>query len=285
MADSSASTSTPRKLIANGTPERSLNRQVVVEVCLKSYLIEIPPQCSPQEDEYDEALSHIIARDFFPSLAHLEATNTFLTSLDSQDPSQIQESVRRLSELRATPQRRTAWTQATPYDRTPYDTPLRTPRSRDDPGPQQPERPKIDTSLSLDAFQAKYTSEDNSSFTQILDGENRQRRERYGWAWDAEQRAGERKAKEIQGREQLLLTAAASDDSKRIAGSSTLTITATGEASTSSNELGSDPSTALVVASSPSAEEETEAMEVDVMARRKDTRSAIVPSWKFKVCT
>lgn len=206
-----------------------------------------------------------------------------MNSLDSQDPDKIQESVRRLSDLRATPQRRTSWTQSTPYDHTPYDTPLRTPRAG---GESQagPSRPKIDMSLSLDAFQAKYTSEDNSSFTEILDEENQQRRQRYGWAWEAERRAGERKAKEIQGRERLLLVAA--DQAQRLlTGSSTLAI------GPAKDILGSEESSepvesgtgiemqALVLAN----KDDESAEPVDVMAPRKDTRSAIIPSWKFRV--
>ncbi|KAF8323024.1 hypothetical protein DL93DRAFT_2049713 [Clavulina sp. PMI_390] len=246
-------------------PERSLNRQVVLE-----------------EDEYTEALSHIIQRDFFPSLSHIQATNTFLKSLDSQDPNEIQQSVQRLSDLRATPQPRRSWTQATPYDRTPYDTPLRTPRVGDQSEPEAgPSRPRINTDMSLDAFQAKYTSEDNSSFTQILDEENQQRRQRYGWAWAAEQRAGERKAREIEGRERLLLEAAdrASMGQRMIEGRTTLAIES-GEASNSSSQAQDGTlvsSQALVKTTNSEVQEE-----VDVMAPIKDTRSALVPSWKFK---
>ena len=150
-------------------PVRSLNRQVVLE-----------------EDEYTEALSHIIARDFFPSLVHLDATNNYLDALRTQDPQLIQASVRRLEDLQTPVSRRGRPWQTpsqTPYAAGPSDTPLRTPRGADGEAPAK--RPRYETDMSLDAFQAKYTSEDNSSFTQILDDENRRRKEKYGWAWDA----------------------------------------------------------------------------------------------------
>ena len=61
--------------------------------------------------------------------------------------------------------------------------------------------------MSLDAFQAKYTSEDNSSFTQILDDENRRRKEQYGWAWDAQRRVEAQRDRMLEGRERLLIEA------------------------------------------------------------------------------
>lgn len=44
-------------------------------------------------------------------------------------------------------------------------------------------RKTYNTKLSLDAFQAKYTSEDNASFNDLLDDQNQQRRDDYGWIW------------------------------------------------------------------------------------------------------
>ena len=96
-------------------PPRSLDRQAVLE-----------------EDEYTEALSRIIARDFFPSLAHLDATNDYLDALKDQDPARIQATVRRLGEI-STPitNRRdgpTIGATPTPHGgRGTYDTPLVTP--------------------------------------------------------------------------------------------------------------------------------------------------------------
>lgn len=47
----------------------------------------------------------------------------------------------------------------------------------------------LDTSgLSLGAFQAKYTSEDNESFNALLDKQNRKRREKHAYMWTQDQR-------------------------------------------------------------------------------------------------
>ncbi|CDO76620.1 hypothetical protein BN946_scf184868.g34 [Trametes cinnabarina] len=174
---------------SSSQPARSLNRQVVLD-----------------EDEYTEALSHIIKRDFFPSLVHLDATNDYLDALRSQDPTLIEASVRRLEDLQTPASHRTrGWEtpSQTPYRAGPSDTPLRTPRGPD--GEAAAKRPRYDTDMSLDAFQARYTSEDNSSFTQILDAENRRRREKYGWAWEAQRRVEEQRNRMIENRERLLI--------------------------------------------------------------------------------
>ena len=179
--------------VASGSsqPSRSLDRQVVLE-----------------EDEYTEALSHIIARDFFPSLVHLDATNNYLDALRAQDPQLIQASVRRLEDLQTPASRRGRPWQTpsqTPYAAGPSETPLRTPRGEGGEAPAK--RARYDTEMSLDTFQARYTSEDNSSFTQILADENRRRKEQYGWAWAAQRRVEQQRDRMLEGRERLLLEA------------------------------------------------------------------------------
>lgn len=47
-----------------------------------------------------------------------------------------------------------------------------------------PEKELIDTSLSLDQFQARYTSEDNASFIEIVERINAQKREKYRWLYE-----------------------------------------------------------------------------------------------------
>ncbi|KIY72849.1 hypothetical protein CYLTODRAFT_486082 [Cylindrobasidium torrendii FP15055 ss-10] len=159
-------------------PARSLNSQIVLE-----------------EDEYTAALSHIIARDFFPSLVHLDATNDYLDALKTADPALIGASVRRMEQL--------GDTDATPFGfgRTPYDTPTATPLHGEPPR----KKAKFDDSLRLDTFQARYTSEDNSSFTDILESENQARKETWGWAWEAQRKAAEKQKLIGEARERLLL--------------------------------------------------------------------------------
>lgn len=43
--------------------------------------------------------------------------------------------------------------------------------------------PEVDLNMSLDRFQAKYTSEDNESFNRLLDKQNLKRAEKYRWLW------------------------------------------------------------------------------------------------------
>ncbi|KAJ7619145.1 nuclear protein DGCR14 [Mycena polygramma] len=245
------------------TPSRSLNRQTVLE-----------------EDEYMEALSQIIARDFFPSLVHLDATNGYLDALRSQDPHLINASVRRLEEIGATPQRPLRTPGRTPYGGGPYETPLRTPRGE---GPSK-------------RATARYTSEDNSSFTEILDEENRKRKERWGWAWDAQKRVEAQRERLLADRERLLIEPQSlvgvrekfrieaptpagliedvkgKEKEKEKEGAGEENEDEDGEEDKVTDSADKDKALTLVRS------EEV----VDVMAPQKDTRVAGVEGWKFK---
>lgn len=251
-------------------PDRSLNRQVVLE-----------------EDEYTEALSEIIARDFFPSLVHLDATNDYLDALHSRDPHLINASVRKLQEISSTPtpRRRGQTPSETPYFvGGPSETPLRTPR-----GEPSAKRPRYDTEMSLDNFQAKYTSEDNSSFTEILDDENRKRKEKWSWAWDAQRRVQNQRDRMIEGRERSLIegpTATGVREKFRIEAPTSVGLITDGTEvgdkegppeEGNNSEKGKE--VAVVIR-----EGIEEGKHVDVMAPTKDTRAAGVDGWEFKVC-
>ena len=251
---------------APSTPKCSLNRQVVLE-----------------EDEYTAALSQIIARDFFPSLVQLDATNNYLEALDSRDPHL---SVRRLEEISSTPvaptSRRPPHQTPTPLGYGPSDTPLRTPR-----GEAPAKRPKYDTNFSLDEFQARYTSEDNSSFTQILDEENRKRKERCGWAWEAQKMVEARQNKMVEARERMLIEAPPAmgvREQFKIEASKPAGLLTNGSVEHQQGEVGEKDEENdgkgkdLILHTSTTGE-----TEVDVMAPRKDTRPAGVDGWKFKV--
>ncbi|KAI0271332.1 nuclear protein DGCR14 [Gloeopeniophorella convolvens] len=260
MSEPSSSTPTPAQ-------KRSLNQQAVLD-----------------EDEYTAALSHIIARDFFPSLVHLDATNSYLDALQTQDPQLIHASVRHLELVAATARSAPPWQtpSETPYGGGPSDTPLRS-------GPPA-KRPRYDTDMNLDNFQARYTSEDNASFTQILDEENAQRREKYAWAWDAQKCVDAQKAKAIEARERALIempeSAGVRERMRIEAPASAGLITAhgesgNGETSAEAEDKDEPPAGKEVVPLKNFVEAEEETA-MDVMAPKKDTRPAGVDGWAFR---
>jgi protein DGCR14 len=66
-------------------------------------------------------------------------------------------------------------------------------------------KPVVRDDLSLDTFQRNYTSEDNASFVQIVQEDNQRRREeRWGWAWEAERKAEQRKLEGEEKRKMIL---------------------------------------------------------------------------------
>lgn len=271
------SSSAGQEVSEQAVPSRSLNRQIVLD-----------------EDEYTAALSQIIARDFFPSLVHIDATNNYLDALSTADPHLIQQSVRQIQELAtpSNPRLQPFLTPSqTPWAAEPSDTPLRTPLHS---GDRPFKRPRYDTSLSLDSFQARYTSEDNSSFTQILDDENVKRKEKFGWAWDAQKRAEEQKGKLIEMRERMLIEPAAEigvrekmvieapkpagliENTKPDSSQSQPELTSPDE---EGNESDRPEKNTLALVERSGGDEEV----VDVMAPKKDKRSTTVDTWKFKV--
>ncbi|KAF9095239.1 hypothetical protein BGX23_000848 [Mortierella sp. AD031] len=187
------------------------------------------PQVILEEDDYIDALSKIIERDFFPDLARLKRQHAYLDAVEMNDFQRIQAAARELAG-NDTPlaQRRLKTPAQTPrFDRAglPNDswTPARVdagqatpswgdnglttpafPGSNDTPIAETPFRPlkrrkdengtssdatDIDTSLSLDQFQMRYTSEDNASFNEIIDKINAQNREKYRWLYDQEKKS------------------------------------------------------------------------------------------------
>ncbi|KAE8444378.1 hypothetical protein EG329_000578 [Mollisiaceae sp. DMI_Dod_QoI] len=144
------------------------------------------------EESYTDAISEIIARDFFPGLLETETQQEYLDALESKDAAWITNAGRRLQHV-MTPGRRRA------RRGTSLQTPLRasdTPRSfvgdtpmsvRSDVTSSTHTRdvPEINTNMSLDKFQSLYTSEDNESFYKLLDKQNQKRAEKYAWMWSA----------------------------------------------------------------------------------------------------
>jgi protein DGCR14 len=246
--------------------QRSLNRQKILE-----------------EDEYTEALSRIIARDFYPSLVHLEASNDYLDALRAEDPAILNASVRRLSRLQVTP---------TPYSSNNFPTPYGVDGLETFLSERSSKKRKYDESLSLDEFQARYTSEDNSSFTEILNEENKQRRERWRWAWDAQQSVEDTKRKQLEMRNRLLIEPSAAPgvrerqaiDLPEVAGLLTSSEHEEKENVVEENkrETVSDTKDSAVILLGTGKYGDSEQGVRDPLAKMKDHRSAGVDGWLFK---
>ncbi|KAF1918069.1 nuclear protein DGCR14 [Ampelomyces quisqualis] len=177
------------------------------------------------EDTYVSAVSHIIRRDFFPGLAEADAQQEYLNAVESKDKAWIREAGKKLTHV-MTPvpsgRRRTA--ERTRFDRlggiidqTPSvwaaDTPVSVATleaEKDDEGLGKLD--KVDLDMNLGAFQAKYTSEDQESFNQIIDKQNEKRFQKNAWLregnmYASKQRIAQRKV--IQAR-------AAANESKQL---------------------------------------------------------------------
>jgi len=144
------------------------------------------------EDVYSDAVSHIIARDFFPGLLETEAQQEYMAALDSKNNDWIRDAGRKLTQVmtpgpegRRRMGRGTSFTprRTTIAGETPRsyvgDTPARTPGTvvNNDFAPE--DAPAVDVNMSLGAFQSKYTSEDNESFNALLDKQNEKRAVKY----------------------------------------------------------------------------------------------------------
>jgi protein DGCR14 len=180
------------------------------------------------EDDYTTALSQIIARDYFPGLLETQAQQEYLTALESNNDAWIAEAGQKLREaMTPAPAGRTKRTTRNTRFDTPSQTPWHlqnatpageTPRGwtgGETPGSvadseystASTTKPEIDTSsLSLGAFQAKYTSEDNESFNALLDKQNAKKRQKHAYLFTPEGRLPSARQIALRANEQSLLT-------------------------------------------------------------------------------
>ncbi|KAK0674090.1 nuclear protein DGCR14 [Cercophora samala] len=161
------------------------------------------------EDTYTDALSRIIARDFFPGLLESETQQEYLDALDSKDDEWIASAGRRLQQVMTPGRRRNLATPLRqPLQATAGQTPLNfvgdTPASvaSSSVTTATNKAPPVDTNMSLAAFQSKYTSEDNESFYKLLDRQNQKHVEKYAWLWTGNKLPSKQqlKQKEVQAK-------------------------------------------------------------------------------------
>ncbi|KAI9493674.1 nuclear protein DGCR14 [Zychaea mexicana] len=159
------------------------------------------------EETYTEALSSIIERDFFPHLAKVKAQQNYLQAQQSGTLADLERASRALHRAQQTPSTRLGTSSkgsATAAESSKSlisssSTPLNYYNHEAD---DLADRVNLD--LSLDQFQTLYTSEDNASFTEILEKTNAKRREKYKWLLDKE------KAPMITGEEKKMIEFATS---------------------------------------------------------------------------
>lgn len=139
------------------------------------------------EETYTDGISHIIARDFFPGLLESESQAEYLDALDSNDQEWISRAGHRLAHV-MTPQlkahgRGTSLPSVAGHTPSGYagETPMSVQSSWPNSSMARSSQEVADKNMSLGAFQAKYTSEDNESFYGLLDKQNEKRAEKYSW--------------------------------------------------------------------------------------------------------
>lgn len=155
------------------------------------------PQTVLDEDAYVAAIEKIIERDFFPDIPKLQNRLEWLEAVRSGDPVVIRDAQlniiqrrRDRAELNGTPAS-VADSFATPNSlvggspSSSLQTPLYS-SSVQQGALSDPDVNPVDTSLSLDDFLKRYTSEDNASFSKILDKLNKKREEKYKFLSDKE---------------------------------------------------------------------------------------------------
>lgn len=164
------------------------------------------------EDSYTEALSQIIARDFFPGLLEAETQQEYLDALESKDKAWISSAGQRLQRV-MTPGRQRVKRPA-PFDnggRTPSAYGADTPASVASTVVEAP-KPVVDTNMSLANFQATYTSEDNESFYRLMDKQNQKKVEKYAWIWRGNKLPSKQMIKQAEVEAKLLQTRSLVDD-------------------------------------------------------------------------
>ncbi|KAG0563810.1 hypothetical protein KC19_8G060900 [Ceratodon purpureus] len=121
------------------------------------------------EDSYVAAIEKIIERDYFPGVGELRDRVEWMEVVRSGEHAMIRDVEMEIGRRRRVRARE---------DGTPAVSVLNTPASMVS-GQSHEDGGAVNTNLKLDEFLRKYTSEDNASFSRILDKENQERKKRY----------------------------------------------------------------------------------------------------------
>ncbi|KAA8524820.1 hypothetical protein F0562_011243 [Nyssa sinensis] len=146
------------------------------------------------EDTYVATIEKIIERDFFPDIPKLRDRLDWLEAIRSGDPVQIRDAQLKIIErrrgkvLNSDTEGKTRTPGSTFFRTT---TPLeldKTPTvvNNEFPFVDESSDGSVDVSLTLDEFFRRYTSEDNDSFSKIIEKVNRKRKERYEYLTEGE---------------------------------------------------------------------------------------------------
>nr|XP_036583026.1 nuclear protein ES2 [Colletotrichum truncatum]KAF6791922.1 nuclear protein ES2 [Colletotrichum truncatum] len=164
------------------------------------------------EDTYTDALSKIIARDFFPGLLEAETQQEYLDALESKDAAWISSAGQRLQRVMTPGRQRIRRPPAFEIGgRTPSAYGADTPASVA-PTMVEESKPVVDTNMSLANFQAKYTSEDNESFYKLMDKQSQKKAEKYAWLWTGNKLPSKQMIKQAEVEDKLAQTRSLIDD-------------------------------------------------------------------------
>ncbi|KAF8082049.1 hypothetical protein N665_0850s0001 [Sinapis alba] len=171
--------STPRSSSSEITPRNPKKRMRVLD-----------------EDAYVEAIEKIIERDYFPDITKLKDRLDWIQAVKTRDPIQIRDAQLKIIERRGKKANHHQGGDTEGKTQTPGSTFLRnfTPLDEFD-GKTTPREvgevvaddgdgdgdDDVDVNMSLDEFFRRYTSEDNESFSKILEKVNKRKKEKYGY--------------------------------------------------------------------------------------------------------
>ncbi|GLD94953.1 hypothetical protein PINS_up003578 [Pythium insidiosum] len=156
-----------------------------------------------EEDEYVEKLERIIERDFFPDLQVLreqsdrvDGSTATMTPAHRRTASttKLHDSQRRRPLDVSTRSSSSHWDQPTPPRRVvdgDEDEHLSGTSEREGMATDAPSSPARD--MSLNAFVATHTTEDNAAFLELQENTVKEHKQRYHWAYDVDERKGDPK--------------------------------------------------------------------------------------------